>query len=75
MVGASKYAPTSANNREVTATKYTLQQGSLEMSNSNVIKEMLNTINTSRNYESLGKVITSNSELLDPAISVGRIKS
>ena len=74
LVGASKYAPTSTNNREVTATKYTLQQGSLEMSNSNVIKEMLNTINTSRNYESLGKVITSNSELLDSAISVGRIK-
>lgn len=74
-VGESKFAPQSANNREVRATKFTIQQGSLEMSNSNVIREMLNTINTSRNYESLGKVITSNSELLDTAISLGRIRS
>lgn len=55
-------------------TKFTIQQGMLEMSNSNVIREMLNTIQTSRNYESLSKVITENSTLLDSAISVSRIK-
>jgi len=45
----------------------------LELSNSNVIKEMINTIQTSRNYESLTKVVSTNNELLRTAVSVGRI--
>ena len=75
-IGHSKFAPRSANNRELVTppAKFTVQQGMLEMSNSSVIREMLNTIQTSRNYESLGKVITENSTLLDSAISVGRIR-
>lgn len=75
-IGNSKFAPRSANNRELVTppAKFTVQQGMLEMSNSSVIREMLNTIQTSRNYESLGKVITENSTLLDSAISVGRIR-
>ena len=75
-VGYSKFAPRSAENRELVtpSSKFTIQQGMLEMSNTSVVKEMLNTIQTSRNYESLGKVITENSTLLDSAISVGRIK-
>lgn len=76
-IGYSKFAPKSANNREqaTPASKFTIQQGMLEMSNSSVINEMLNTINTTRNYESLSKVITTDGELLDTAISVGRIRS
>lgn len=76
-VGYSKFAPRSENNQELVTppTKFTIQQGMLEMSNSNVINEMLNTINTNRNYESLSRVITTNSDLLDSAISVGRIRS
>lgn len=75
-VGYSKFAPRSENNQELITppTKFTIQQGMLEMSNSNVIREMLNTINTNRNYESLSRVVTTNSDLLDSAISVGRIK-
>lgn len=75
-VGYSKFAPKSADNQELVTppAKFTIQQGMLEMSNTSVIKEMLNTIQTSRNYESLGKVITENSTLLDSAISVGRIR-
>ena len=76
-IGYSKFAPKSENNQELVTppTKFTIQQGMLEMSNSNVINEMLNTINTNRNYESLSRVITTNSDLLDSAISVGRIRS
>ena len=76
-VGYSKFAPRSENNQELVTppTKFTIQQGMLEMSNSSVINEMLNTINTNRNYESLSRVITTNSDLLDSAISVGRIRS
>ena len=75
-IGYSKFAPKSENNQELVTppTKFTIQQGMLEMSNSNVIREMLNTINTNRNYESLSRVVTTNSDLLDSAISVGRIK-
>lgn len=61
-------------NPPVLAEKFTLQQGMLEMSNSNVIREMLNTINTTRNYESLSKSVKTSSETLSQAISVGRIK-
>lgn len=62
------------NNPPVIAEKFTVQQGMLEMSNSNVIREMLNTINTTRNYESLSQVVKTNGNLLSAALSVGKIK-
>lgn len=76
-VGYSKFAPKSETNTELVTppAKFTIQQGMLEMSNSSVINEMLNTINTTRNYESLSRTITTNSDLLDSAISVARIRS
>lgn len=76
-LGKAKFAPKSTNNlvQATPVSKYTIQQGMLEMSNSSVINEMLNTINTTRNYESLSKVITTDSELLDSAISLGRIRN
>ena len=46
----------------------------LELSNTNVIKEMISSINTTRNYESLTKVVSTNNELLKTAVSVGRIR-
>jgi len=75
--GFARFVPGNPEQNPEMATppaKFTIQQGMLEMSNSNVIREMLNTIQTSRNYESLSKVITENSTLLDSAISVSRIK-
>lgn len=62
------------NNPELRAEKFTVQQGMLELSNSNVIREMINTISTTRNYESLSKVVTTNNELLQTAVSVGRLR-
>ena len=61
------------NNPELRAEKFTVQQGMLELSNSCVIKEMINTIQTTRNYESLTKMVSTNNDLLKTAISVGRI--
>ncbi len=76
-IGEANFRPRSETNLELVSppTKYEVQQGMLETSNSSTIEEMLNTIKTSRNYESLSKVITTNSDLLDSAISVGRIRS
>lgn len=76
-VGYSKFVPRDPNNQELVTppAKFDIQQGMLEMSNSSVINEMLNTINTTRNYESLSKVVTTNGDLLDSAIAVGRIRS
>ena len=62
------------NNPELRSEKFTIQQHMLELSNTNVIKEMINTISTSRNYESLARVVTTNSDMLDTAVSVGRLR-
>ena len=61
-------------NPELRSEKFVIQQGMLELSNSNVIKEMINTISTTRNYESLAKIVTTNGEMLDTAITLGRIR-
>lgn len=74
-VGDTKFVPMDLeNNPELRSAKFTIQQGMLELSNSNVIREMINTINTSRNYESLTRVVNTNSDMLSTAVSVGRIR-
>jgi flagellar basal-body rod protein FlgF len=73
-VGGSKFKPTAANNsKEVKPTKFSIEQGSLEMSNSNIVNEMIKTISTSRNYESLSKLVKSSGDTLSEAIKVGRL--
>ena len=73
-IGDARFIPMDKeNNIELKAEKFTVQQGMLELSNSSVIKEMINTIQTSRNYESLTKVVSTNNDLLRTAVSVGRI--
>ena len=74
-IGGSKFVSKDMEaNPPVMAEKYVLQQGYLEASNSNVIREMLNTINTSRNYESLSKIVKTSNSTLSAALSVGRVK-
>lgn len=74
-VGGSKFVSKDMeSNPPIPAEKFTIVQGHLEASNANVIREMLNTINTSRNYESLSKIVKTNNQLLSAALSVGRIK-
>ena len=73
-IGDTRFVPMDKeNNPELKAEKFSIQQGMLELSNSNVIKEMINTIQTTRNYESLTKVVSTNNDLLRTAVSVGRI--
>ncbi len=75
-IGDAKFVPRDEiNNPELRSEKYSIQQGMLELSNSNVIREMINSINTTRNYESLTKVVTTNSDMLQTAVSVGRIRT
>ena len=75
-VGDAKFIPRdTVNNPELRSEKFTVQQGMLELSNSNVIKEMINTVNTTRNYESLTKLVSTNSDMLTTAVSVGRIRT
>lgn len=52
---------------------YSLQQGMLEMSNANTIKEMLNSINVSRGYESMSTILRQESETLGQVIGLGNI--
>ncbi len=74
-IGDAKFIPRDIeNNPELRAEKFSVQQHMLELSNSNVIREMINTINTSRNYESLTKVVHTNNELLQQAVSLGRLR-
>lgn len=73
-IGGSKFKPTAANtSREVKPTKFSIAQGSLEMSNANAVNEMMRTINTSRNYEALSKLVKENGDTLSRAISVARL--
>lgn len=73
-LGGSKFKPINiATNPELKAEKFSIQQGSLEMSNANVVNEMIKTINTSRNYESLSKLVKTNSDSLSEVMKVGRL--
>ena len=75
-IGGSKFITRNNDtNPPMIAEKYTIQQGMLEMSNSNVIKEMINTIQTTRNYESLQKHVKTSGQMLSQAMSVGRIRA
>lgn len=74
-IGDARFVPRDIqNNPELRAEKFSVQQGMLELSNSNVIREMINSINVSRNYESLTRVVSTNSDLLQTAVSVGRLR-
>ncbi len=73
-LGTSRYAPKDpATNPELVAERYSVQQGALELSNSNVISEMINSINVSRNYETLSQLVREESSQLSTAINIGRL--
>lgn len=73
--GDTKFVPkTPEQNPELKAEKFSIQQGALELSNTNVIREMINTISTTRNYEGLAKVVTTNKDMLTTAVGVGRLR-
>ncbi len=74
-ISDTRFIPqTPEENPELRSEKFVIQQGMLELSNSNVIREMINTISTQRNYESLAKIVRTNNETLDTAVALGRIR-
>jgi flagellar basal-body rod protein FlgF len=73
-LGGAKFKPIDTTmNPELRAEKFSVKQGSLEMSNANVVNEMMKTISTSRNYETLSKLVMANSESLDNVMKIGRL--
>ena len=73
-LGASRFVPKNIGvNPEIKAEKFTIQQGTIETSNSNIIREMVNMINVSRNYETLSKFVKNESDSLSKAINLARV--
>ncbi len=63
-----------ADGGQVTASDATMEQGTLETSNVNVVSEMVNMITIQRAYEAGQKVITSIDETLDTSVNqVGKV--
>ena len=50
-----------------------IEQGALEMANTNIVNEMIKTISTTRNYESLSKVVKNSSDTLNEALKIARL--
>lgn len=73
--GNAKFIPSNPDvNPQLIAEKFNLQQGSIELSNTSTINEMINSINVSRTYETLSKMVKEDSNLLDVAINMGRVR-
>ncbi len=75
-IGLAKYLPIYGQDAKVYTKAdgtFSLQQGMVEMSNANTITEMLNSINVSRGYESMSKILKNQSDTVSQAISLGNI--
>ncbi|MBQ4647061.1 MAG: flagellar hook basal-body protein [Candidatus Gastranaerophilales bacterium] len=75
-IGQAKYLPIYGQNPKLYTKAdgtFSLQQGMVEMSNANTITEMLNSINVSRGYESMSKILKNQSDTVQQAISLGNI--
>ncbi len=73
-IGGSKFVPkTGYLNPELKASKFVIEQGALEMANTNIVNEMIKTISTTRNYESLSKVVKNSSDTLNEALKIARL--
>ena len=74
-LGKAKYIPKDTElNPELPSEKFVIEQGALELSNTNVVNEMINSINVSRNYETLSKFIKEKASHISAAINVGRLR-
>lgn len=75
-IGNAKYLPIYGQNPEVYTKKdgeFSLQQGMVEMSNSNTVVEMINTINVSRGYEAMSNILKTESQTVSQAIGLGNV--
>lgn len=75
-VGTSMYVPRDiTTNPELRAERFSIQQGAIELSNANIINEMINSIKVSRNYETLSSFMKEKSNQLSQAINLGRVNA
>lgn len=75
-IGQGKFLPIykqDAGMKVLSDGEYSIQQGMIELSNSNTINEMINSINVSRGYEAMSRLLKSQSETVGQAISLGNI--
>lgn len=74
-VGDGKYLPIEGQDpKRVQAKSARLQQGFLEGANANTVNEMIQSINVSRSYETLAKIVKTQGETVSQAIELGKIK-
>lgn len=74
-LGHSKFRPLDpVGNKELKSQKFSIQQGSVETSNTSLVNELIGMINVSRGYETLSKFLKEGSSLVSKAIDVGRAK-
>ena len=75
-IGQGKYLPIYSENPGLYTKKdgtFNIQQGYNEASNANTINEMLNTINISRGYETMSKMLKTQSDSMQGVISLANI--
>ena len=75
-IGHNKFLPIykqDAGLHQLKEGQFSIQQGMIELSNANTINEMINSINVSRGYEAMTKLLRSQSETVGQAISLGNI--
>ena len=75
-IGQGKYLPIYSENPGLYTKKdgtFSLQQGYNEASNANTINEMLNTINVSRGYETMSKMLKTQSDSMQGVINLATI--
>ena len=75
-VGEGKFmAITGQDPKMFTKTNdFTLYQGNLESANVSTVTEMIQSINTSRTYETLAKLVKTQGDALSQAIELGRVR-
>ena len=70
--GENLYDPVAGAQRQ--ASNARIEQGCLEMSNTNIVKEMVEMITITRAYEANQKIVTAIDETLDKAVNaVGQV--
>lgn len=74
-LGNGKFIPSNPQeNPEIKAARFSVQQGAVELSNTNTINEMINSIQVSRCYETLSKLVQQDSDLLNQVINLAKLK-
>ncbi len=73
-LGEDRFIPAEGYESNLTkGSNFELQQGALEGSNTNTIAQMINTINVTRSYEAMGKIVKTQGDTVTKAINIGTV--